>query len=125
MASWYEEINKPPWAPPGWVFGVVWPVLYTIYAGIGVLIFLKARTDIPLVVLYVGGWIVNLLWIPLFRRSSSVYSPLWILVLLALTIALQVQLYRTLGGLWWALLLPYSFWLAFASSIGFGIAYLN
>lgn len=125
MADWYSTINRPSWAPPSWVFGVVWPILYIIYAGVGLLIFFKARTDIPLVLLYILGWAVNLLWIPLFRRSTSVLSPIWIVLLLALTVALLVRLRQVIGGWWWTLLLPYTVWLAFAASVGFAIANIN
>jgi len=123
--SWYTDIHKPPWAPPAWAFGVVWPILYTIYAGLGVLILWKARDDMILVLLYIAGWAINLLWIPLFRESVSIWSPLWIILLLAFTLALLFRLRQTIGGLWWCLLIPYVAWLAFASSVGFGIAYLN
>ena len=125
MSTSYDEIRKPPWAPPSWIFGVVWPVLYVLYILTGVVIFVQGRdTDLILATLYVAGWIINLLWIPLFRNRTNIWSPLWILLLLALTVALAFRLKEKFGAVWF-LLLPYIVWLAFAATLGFAIWDLN
>ena len=28
--QWYQKLNKPPWTPPNYTFGIIWPILYTL-----------------------------------------------------------------------------------------------
>ena len=42
--GWYAELNKPPWNPPGWIFGPVWTLLYILMAVAAWRVWLK------------GGW---------------------------------------------------------------------
>lgn len=96
-----------------------------MYTVVGIAIYKYARTDRVLAALYVGGWVVNLLWIPLFAGSASMFSPLWILLLLLLTMLLMVRLRNTVRHPFWALLVPYAVWLGVASVLGFEIARNN
>lgn len=50
-SNWYATLIKPDWAPPAWLFGTVWSVLYTIIAiTFGYVFYLYFRSVIPLFV---------------------------------------------------------------------------
>jgi tryptophan-rich sensory protein len=125
MSQWYEAIKKPSWAPPEQAFGIAWTVIYALYVAAGVVIASIARRDTVLVALYIAGWALNLLWIPLFRYSTSLWSPLWILGLLVVVVALAWRMHTALRRPWWLLLVPYALWLGFAAALGFSLHALN
>ena len=136
MSDWYTTVHKPPWAPPSWLFGAAWAVIYALYAALGLAIALayaNAGTDggtAAVLGLYAGALAWNLLWVPLFRDSASYGSFAWIVALLALVAALLVAVatrlpYRHRVALALVTLAPYALWLCFAAALSFSIARLN
>ena len=78
---------------------------------------------------YTAGWIVNLIWIPIFQnRFTNVFNPLYILLLLGVILALAGLLWSSdsnvvrMGAL---LLIPYIVWLNIAICLGFSLYRLN
>ena len=50
--SWYQQLIRPTWAPPSWIFGPVWSVLYIIiFISFGTVFYKVARKELPLIVL--------------------------------------------------------------------------
>lgn len=125
--AWYRSLAKPPGTPPGAVFGVVWPVLYTL-VGIGVYLALRGRggPGRPEVLgWFAGQWVLNAAWTPLF---FGLRGPLWAgMDLLVLNLVVCVMLARYSRRSRWgaACLLPYQIWLVFALYINGGILFLN
>ena len=127
MGGWYDDLDKPSWAPPSSWFGPVWAVIYICYLVFGGIVLYDQRRLSTLVVLYLIGWVVNLLWVPLFSESSSVWSPIYIIVLLLLVLTIAWYAWREGPPVSYAalLLLPYVVWLVIASTLGFFIAVRN
>lgn len=124
----FAALNKPPLAPPGWLFPVVWTILYLMMGFASYLVLTadhsKRKTNAAL---QVYGWQLgaNFIW-PLLFFSAEAYLPafLWLLLLWAL---IAVTLYRfahirPLAG--W-LLVPYLIWVTFAGYLNLGIYLLN
>ena len=126
-ASFYQELVRPSWAPPGWLFGPVWTALYL---GMAVAAWLAWRERGlrgmgGAAVLFLSQRAVNALWSGLFfawRQGGLAFAE--VLVLLALIAATVVAFWRIrpLAG---ALLLPYLAWVAFASVLNFTTWRLN
>lgn len=126
----YDSAIRPHGSPPSWLFGPVWSVIYVAYGALGVLLFVQREVVVPAVwYAYTVGWVVNLLWIPLFRNRLRTYlNGLYIGVLLLVILNLA-------GFLWAApdrwvrrgslLLIPYVLWLCVASALGFALYKLN
>lgn len=129
--GWYATADKAPWSPPNWLFGPVWTFLYAAMALAAWLVWRKRRGWQPLLGLYGIQLILNTAWSPLFfALYPSLGTPaLWLAAVVIVALALVLlpliaQFWRTSR---WAglLLVPYFFWVAFASSLNIYAALHN
>jgi tryptophan-rich sensory protein len=121
--AFYGQLVRPSWAPPGWLFGPVWSVLYTLMAlavwlawrGSG---FSKARVAI---LLFVAQLVANALWSWLFFRwrlgALALADVLVLWVLVAATMAAFWRIHRPAA----VLLAPYLAWITFAAALTFAV----
>ncbi|MGN0778463.1 MAG: TspO/MBR family protein [Aristaeellaceae bacterium] len=124
--DFYDTLNKPAFAPPGWLFPVVWTVLYIAMA---VAIWLALRTGAPkrwnVLALYLVQLAVNLLWpVIFFIRHALGMAFVWLVLLWALVIILTVWLFRLSRPAGW-LMVPYLAWITFAGVLNGFIARIN
>jgi translocator protein len=124
---WFDALSRPESFPPGWIFGVVWSVLYVLL-GIALAMVINARgargRGIALG-LYGVQFALNLLWSPLFFAAHQVTLALALMiVLLALAIATTVAFARIRKQAAW-LMLPYLVWLSMATILNFQVDRLN
>ena len=125
-ASLYERLTPPPWAPPGWVFPVVWTVLYIL---MGIAAGLVARTedmdrDSALWLYYIQLGI-NVLWPLLFFRLEWItVAAVW-LALLVVAVLAAWRRFRAIHPAAGWLLVPYLLWCLFALYLNVGFAVLN
>jgi benzodiazapine receptor len=123
----YRELVRPSWAPPGWVFGPVWSVLYALM-GIAAWLVWRARAFAGArraLVLFIVQLVANALWTWLFfvwRLGGAAFGE--ILLLWALILATMVLFWR-FSKVAAALLFPYLAWVSFASALNFAIWRLN
>ncbi len=120
--DYYARLDKPSWAPPPWLFGPVWTVLYAM---IGVAAWLVARRGEPGGGKALGLWGVqlalNAAWTPIFFGLRAPGFALAEIVLMWVAIAGTTVAFftrRTAAG---ALLLPYLAWVTFATLLNFEI----
>lgn len=122
--EWYQNLEKPSFNPPGWVFGPVWTILY-IAMGIAAWLVWKERGFSPVLYIFLGQLVLNALWSYLFfgaNRPDLAFFEivlLWVLILLTMLLFWKV---RTAAGV---LLLPYLLWVTFASVLNFALWRLN
>lgn len=126
-ATFYQQLIRPPWAPPGWLFGPVWSVLY-LSMGVAAWLAWRERGLRGMggaAVLFLAQLAVNALWSWLFfawRQGGLAFAEvLVLLVMIAATVAAFWRI-RLLAG---ALLLPYLAWVTFASVLNFATWRLN
>ena len=124
---WYQELNKPAFSPPSWVFGPVWTVLYATMALAAWLIWIRrpvASVALPLALFGVQLFF-NMIWSGLFFRLHLIGAAAADIVLIwlatAATIAAFLRVSRPAG----LILLPYLVWLTFAGVLNFSIWRLN
>ena len=117
--AWFDTCVRPPWQPPNYLFGIVWPILYTIY---GYIIFMQwGNTTIRNTLIV--GLLLNLAWVPTFTADSKLA-----LALLTAMIWVAIQTERLLyksktSGLQWLLFSPYTAWIMFAWTLNAYIAW--
>jgi tryptophan-rich sensory protein len=126
-AGFYQQLIRPTWAPPGWLFGPVWTALYMSMA-IAAWLAWRERSLTGMgsaSVLFLSQLAVNALWSWLFfawHQGGFAFAD--VLILLALIVASVRALWRIrpLAG---ALMLPYLAWVAFASMLNLTTWRLN
>jgi len=119
----FAQLDAPPLTPPGWVFPVVWTILY-ILMGLGsykVLVSGGLREDVTsALAVYFIQLAVNFLWPLVFFRWELRLTAFWILIgLWALVLTTMVRFYR-LDQRAGDCLLPYLLWVTFAGYLNFG-----
>lgn len=121
--TWYKSLNRSKLNPPGWVFGVVWPILYLLLAIFFVLLVKdKKSVKSPPLILFIIQIILNLGWTTIFFRFKMIKFALFLILLInALSIAIFVMIKNNTKYL----LLPYILWLTFASYLNGYIVFNN
>ena len=123
----FASLNQPPLSPPGWLFPVVWSILYVLMGISSYLITESGKPARSKTALTVYGvqLFFNFMWsIIFFNFEAYLFAFIWLIALLVLVILNAVLFYRIdrRAGL---LFIPYILWVIFAGYLNFGIFLLN
>lgn len=124
----YKVMNQPPLSPPGWVFPIVWTILYLLmgYASYRVLISGAEKSDIKRALIFYGIQLaLNFLWPLIFFGLEWYWVAFVLLVLLWVFIYLTMRMFGTIDDTAENLLIPYLLWVTFAGYLNLGVALLN
>lgn len=127
--NWYATLIRPSWAPPTWLFGPVWTVLYAIIAITFGKVFYHAfiKRDLPWVVAlpFALNLVFNLSFTYFqFGLQNNVLAAIDILLVLATLLWALIAIYP--HHRWVALAnVPYLAWVSFATILQLTITYLN
>lgn len=132
--SWYQTLIKPGFAPPNWVFGPVWLILY-LSIGLATYLFWntknparsknKSPKKLPGFIFLYLQLIFNLAWSIIFFLLHSPEAALYeIIFLIGLTI-LNIFYFAQVNLKSGLILLPYLAWLSFASYLNWAFYILN
>lgn len=124
----YQKLMKPNWAPPAWVFGPVWSILYLIIIiSFGFVIYQYIQEKISFIILlpFILNLIFNIIFNPiLFWLENTLLAAIDALLILvtllwALTVIFSITPWVTYSNI------PYVLWVSFATVLQCTIAYLN
>ncbi len=122
--SQYQRLDQPPFAPPSWLFGPVWTVLYVLVAVAAWLVWRREGWGLAL-----GAWVVQLVlnaaWTPLFFGAGLYGVALVEIVLLLVAVVATTVLFAPRSRPAALLMAPYLAWVAFASLLNASIWWLN
>lgn len=126
-SEFYNQLVQPEWAPPAFVFGPVWTVLYALMGVAAWLVWQSGgfRAQRLALGLFFAQLAVNALWSWLFFAwSLGALAFVDILVLITLVVGTLLCFWRVrpLAGL---LLLPYLLWISFAAALNYSVWHLN
>ena len=128
VGGWYENLRKPSWNPPNWIFGPAWTVILGLAAWSGVLAWTQASSasqQVLILTLFGINIVLHMLWSPLFfnlKRPDWALIEVPLLWLSILALMIGVAQFSTLA-VW--LLLPYLLWVAFAAFLNLTIVRMN
>lgn len=129
--NWYSTLIKPSWAPPSWVFGPVWTVLYAIIAISFGTVFYKAFTkQIPWMVAlpFVLNLIFNFSFTYFqFGLKNNLLASIDILLVVGTLVWALYAVWHNVSELRWVAYvnIPYLLWGSFATVLQLTITYLN
>lgn len=126
--SWYQQLIKPSWAPPSYLFGPVWTVLYIlIVISFGLVFFQVYKKKLPrnVALPFILNLMFNALFTPLqFGLQNNLLAALDIILVLG-TLLWAIYTIRRLRP-WVAYIqTPYLLWVTFATILQLTITYLN
>lgn len=124
----YKIMNQPPLSPPGWIFPVVWTILYLLmgYAAYRVQVSGKSQEEIRKATrLYAAQLALNFLWTPVFFGLQWYLVAFFLLVALWVMIYLTMQAFSKIDETAGDLLIPYILWVTFAGYLNLGVYLLN
>jgi translocator protein len=126
-ADFYGQLTQPSWAPPAWLFGPVWSVLFVL---MGISAWLVWRTHGfrgagAALTLFGAQLVANALWSWLFfawRQGAFALAEIAVLWLLILATIIAFWRLHRLASL---MLTPYLAWVSFAAALNFALWRLN
>ena len=124
----FQRLNQPPLSPPGWLFPVVWTVLFLLMGAASYLVYTSGRSRQArraALDRYGAQLIVNFFW-PVLFFNLNLYLPalLW-LIFLWFLILLTIRAFLPISRLAGYLLIPYLLWVTFAGYLNLGVYLLN
>ncbi|MBN1766298.1 MAG: tryptophan-rich sensory protein [Sedimentisphaerales bacterium] len=126
--QWYESLNKPPFNPPGWIFGPAWTILYLM---MGIAFFLVWQKGLKIkdvkiaLTLFLIQLTFNAAWMPIFFGYQKIFIAFIDIILLWFAILLTIIKFWNISKTASILLIPYILWVTFASVINLSIWILN
>ena len=124
----YMHLNQPPLSPPGWLFPIVWTILYLLmgYASYRVYTSGADKTMVRnALILYGVQLLLNFIWPFIFFGLGWYLTAFWVLLLLWLAIFLTMRAFSAIDERAGDLLLPYILWVSFAGYLNLGVYLLN
>jgi len=121
----FNSITKPGIAPPGWLFQVVWTILYILMGIASYLVLTSGKPNDDALIVYGIQLVFNFFWSIIFF-NLKLYLPAFIwLVLLWLLILKTTLLFYQISKPAGYLMVPYLLWVTFAGCLNFSIHLLN
>lgn len=122
----YRSLNRPELSPPGWVFPIVWTLLYFL---MGVSSYLIAASSSykkkEALTRYGFQLFLNFLWSLVFFRLHNYLLAFFILLLLWYSIYKMIVSFWSINKLAAVLQIPYLLWVSFAGYLNLAIVFLN
>lgn len=115
---YYTQIQLPSFAPPGWVFGPVWTILYAVM-GLGhYIIWTKLKGSVRRnILILIWSWFF-------FTLKSNLLATIDIVLLLSILCVLQYMYFKYKKTLFY-MFIPYTLWVSFATALTIGVLILN
>ncbi|UTD16119.1 TspO/MBR family protein [Tenacibaculum mesophilum] len=116
--DWYLSLNKAPWTPAGWVFGVAWTIIMVLFSVYMTKVsFQHEFLNKKVLILYVDQWILNVSWNYIFFNQHLTKLGLVVIALLWLLIGYFTFEYLKKVRWYTLFILPYLIWMTIATSL--------
>ncbi len=124
----YRALNQPPLSPPGWVFILVWPVLYLLMGEASYRVLISGADPVRIkraLTAYGVQLLLNFIWPLVFFGGQMYLAAFFVLVALWIAIFVTMRLFVRINETAGDLLIPYLLWVTFAGYLNLGVFLLN
>lgn len=123
-SDWYKALEKAPWTPPGWVFGVAWTSIMICFSFYMTKLVATIKTTFVWQLFFVQ-WILNVSWNWVFFNKHQLLIGALVLLLLTVIVGFFVYRFRKDVKYFNLLILPYFLWLLIANSLNIYALIMN
>lgn len=122
----YQNLNQPPLSPPGWLFPVVWTILFVLMGIAAYLVWMRDSTGRNgALFLYGLQLALNFGWTLIFFNARNyLLAFFWLVALWVLILLTTIRFFKEKKAAGW-LMIPYLLWVAFAGYLNAGVWLLN
>jgi tryptophan-rich sensory protein len=125
QTQWYQDLLKPAFQPPAWLFAPVWTILYACMGIATYLIWIepktKGRLKAQAMTIFTLQLIMNLYWSILFFGKQNPGLAFIEILILWISILCTILVFHRISKIATYLLIPYLFWVSFASVLNFSL----
>ncbi len=127
IPDWYMMLNQPWFTPPTWIFPIVWPTLYLL---LGIVWFRlmhakKSKARKHAREFFFIQLILNALWSPIFFGAKAIDAALIVIVAMVITTVFAMVYAWKFDRVITYLLIPYIFWIVYATALNTSFVILN
>ena len=124
--SLYNDLVKPPLTPPGWIFPIVWTILFVLMGISAYLIYISdSKERVQALQIYAIQLMLNLFWSLVFFNMQAYLAAFIILILLWIYIIAMIKIFYEINPIAGKLQVPYLLWVTFAGYLNLAIYFLN
>ena len=123
IPTWYTTLVRPVFAPPNWVFGPVWTILYTLIGISLYLIWIKNKKGS--LKLFWFHLLLNALWSPIFFGLKNLGLAFVVILVMDVTLVFVIKNFYKINKIAAYILIPYLIWIGFATLLNFSFWQLN
>lgn len=129
LDRWYDTLQRPALAPPNWVFGPVWTILFALI-GVALWLVWRQATSSPRevrtgIAVFVVHFVFNVGWSAVFFGMREIGWALVVIGLLWLLIVATMWAFNRVDRRAALLLVPYLLWVSFAAYLNYQFWVLN
>ncbi len=126
--EWYKTINLPPWTPPGSLIGIVWSIIFILATISAITFWNKSPRNsrfLIIILIFLINAVLNFGWSYLFFGLHKLNLAILESALLGASVFVLIFLIWPVSKLASILLLPYGFWVSFATYLTYAVSSLN
>ena len=121
----FAALKQPPLSPPGWLFPVVWTILYILMGVASYLVLVSGKPNDAALTVYAVQLVFNFCWsLIFFNFELYLFAFVWLLALWLLILCTMLLFFRISKPAGY-LMLPYLLWVTFAGYLNLAIYFLN
>ena len=122
--EWYEQLIKPKWTPPSWVFPVAWTSLYILISLAGMRL-AQSVDSAQALAMWSLQIALNTLWTPIYFGLHRIKAAMIVMAFLWLAVAASTWTFFGVDFIAGLLFLPYLVWVTIAGALNFTTMRLN
>ncbi|MBP1550327.1 MAG: tryptophan-rich sensory protein [Oscillospiraceae bacterium] len=128
FSDFFNKYEEPPLLPPGWLFPVVWTILYAVMGYSAYLVthsYGETAQKKTALTIYWTQLALNFMWSIIFFRFEALWLAFVVIMALWVMIIAMILSFRKISPLAAYINIPYLLWVTFAAYLNLATAIIN